>query len=82
MVYWYYKKLRIIFFRLKGLKAPEIEKCSLQGLVATRQGIQEIIKRYEATGSIGWTFQGSAYCELVSAVLNELITLFVDFEVR
>ena len=54
MVYSYYKKLRIIFFRLKGLKAPEIEKRLLQeGLVATRQGIQDIIKRYEATRSIG-----------------------------
>ena len=64
------------------IKAPEIEKRSLQeGLVATRQGIHGFIKRYEATGSIGWTFRGSAYCELVSAVLNELITLFVDFEV-
>ena len=54
MVYSYYKKLRIIFFRLKGLKAPEIEKRMLQeGLVATRQGIHEFTKRYEATGLIG-----------------------------
>ena len=53
MVYSPYKKLRIIFFHRKGLKAPEIAKRLLsEGMVASRQGIFEV-KRYVLTGSIG-----------------------------
>ena len=46
MVYTYCKKLRILYFHLKRLRAPEIEKRLLQeGLV--------FVKRYAATESIG-----------------------------
>ena len=49
------RSLEYSFFHLKRLKAPEIEKRLLQeGLVATRQGIYNFIKWYEATGTIGW----------------------------
>ena len=50
MVFSTYKKLRIVFFHRK---APEIAKRLFQeGMMASRQGIHEFIKRFEATGSI------------------------------
>ena len=50
MVFSTYKKLRIVFFHWK---APEIGKRLFQeGMMASRQGIHEFIKRFEATGSI------------------------------
>ena len=53
MLYSSYKKLRIIFFHAKGLKAPDITKqLSEEGMLASRQGIHNFIKRYEVTGSI------------------------------
>ena len=53
MVFSTYKKLRIVFFHRKGLKAPEIGKRLFQeGMMASRQGINEFIKHFEATGSI------------------------------
>ena len=48
MVFSTYKKLRIVFFHRKGLKAPEIGKRLFQeGMMASRQGIHEFIKRFE-----------------------------------
>ena len=42
MVFSSYKKLRIVFFHRKGLKAPAIRKRLLEeGMVASRQGIHD-----------------------------------------
>ena len=55
MVFSTYKKLRIVFFHRKGLKAPGIGKCLFQeGMMASKQEIHKFIKRFEATGSISW----------------------------
>ena len=48
-----HKKLRIVFFHRKGLKAPEIGKRLFQeGMMVLRQRIHKFLKRFEATGSI------------------------------
>ena len=73
MVYSSYKKLRIIFFHAKGLKAPEIAKrLSEEGMLASRQGIHDFIKRYEVTGSIGGR-PGSGRKSKVTDVIRALV---------
>ena len=47
MVFSTYKKLQIVFFHRKGLKAPEIGKRLFQeGMIASRQGIHKFTKRF------------------------------------
>ena len=49
-----YKKLRIVFFHRKGLKAPEIGKRLFQeGMMALRQRIHKFIKCFEAISQVG-----------------------------
>ena len=49
MVFSTYKKLRIVFFHWKGLKAPEIGKRLFEeGMMTSRQGIHRFIKRFGA----------------------------------
>ena len=73
MVYFPYKKLRIIFFHRKGLKAPEIAKRLLsEGMVASRQGIHQILKRYVLTGSIGRK-EGSGRRSKVTEAIKVLV---------
>ena len=73
MVYSPYKKLRIIFFHRKGLKAPEIAKRLLsEGMVASRQGIHQFLKRYVLTGSIGRK-EGSGRRSKVTEAIKVLV---------
>ena len=69
MVYFCYKKLRILFFSSKGRKAPEIEKRLLkEGMLASRQGIHEL------TGSIGrrhGSGQKSKVTDEIKAIVDE-----------
>ena len=82
-VYSCYKKLRILFFRSKGLKAPEIEKRLLkEGMLASRQEIHDFIKRYEITGSIRrrpGSGQKSKVTDEIKAIVDEQMTKQVRF---
>ena len=55
MVFSVCKNLRIVFYHLKGIKAPEIEKRLLsERMTESRRGIHhQFIKMYKLTGSIG-----------------------------
>jgi transposase len=54
MVFSDYTKLRILYWRNKGLNAPSIQsKLSFEGLSGTRRGVDKFLKKYERTGSIG-----------------------------
>ena len=55
MVYSTHKKLRILYHRFKGLKAPTITKIVVEeeGLGVTRQGVLSFLKRYHETRTIG-----------------------------
>ena len=76
MVYSPYKKLRIIFFHHKGLKAPEIAKRLLSEGIgvfpASRQGIHRFLKRYVLTGSIGRK-EGSGRRSKVTEAIKVLV---------
>ena len=68
MVFSTYKKLRIVFFHQKDLKAPEIGKRLFEeGMMTSRQGIHRFIKRFGATSSISWK-QGSGQLSKVTDV--------------
>ena len=69
MVFSSYKKLRIVFFYRKGLKAPAIGKRLLEeGMVASRQGIHDFLKRYAATGSISRKQGSGRKCKVTEAI--------------
>jgi transposase len=52
MVYSEYKQQRIVFWHLKGLKAPSIlKKMTEEGLACSRQGIYNFLVKYRATGT-------------------------------
>ena len=46
-----YKTLRIVFFHHKCLKAPAIKCLLKKGVLASRQGIHDFLKRYATIGS-------------------------------
>ena len=59
--------------QVNGLKAPEIAKRLLsEGMVASRQGIPQILKRYVLTGSIGRK-EGSGRRSKVTEAIKVLV---------
>ena len=69
MVFSSYKKLWIVFFYRKGLKAPAIGKRLLEeGMVASRPGIHDFLKRYAATGSISQKQGSGRKCKITEAI--------------
>ena len=74
-MYSSYKKLWILFFHCKGLKAPEIEKRLLtEGMVDSRQGIDQFVKRYDLTNSIGRK-EGSGQTSIVTEAIKLLVEI-------
>ena len=72
MLFSTYKKLRIVFFHRKGLKAPEIGKRLFEeGMMTSRQGIHRFIKRFGTTSSISRSGQLSKVMEVIIKALNK-----------
>lgn len=73
MVFSDYTKLRILYWRNKGLNAPSIQsKLSFEGLSSTRRGVDKFLKKYERTGSIGRK-EGSGRPSKVNDKVKEII---------
>ena len=73
MVFSTYKKQRILFFTLRGLKAPDIAKeLQKEKINCSRVGIYKFLKKYEATGSIGRRV-GSGRPSKITAKIKQIV---------
>ena len=73
MVYFTYKKQRIIFLFAQGLKAPTIKKVlRKENLKCSRVRIAKFLKVYQATGSIARR-PGSGRPSKVTAEIKQIV---------